>query len=207
MVALRAAPLHRRVGLTAWRALGPNDALELMRGYERPWWVGGGWALDLFAGRATREHADLDVVILREDQECVWDHFAGWDLQVVDGAELRPWWGERLELPVHNLWARRTEGPWELELLLMESDGREWRFRRDERVTLPLTQVGMERDGIPHLAPEIPLLYKAKDPRGNDDADFASVLPQLDDGRRRWLARAIRSQDPSHAWLGALDNK
>jgi len=155
-----------------WRALEPRDALELMRGYDGPWWVGDGWALDLFLGRTTREHADLDVVVLRDDQERVCDHFAGWDLQVAHGGELRPWRGERLELPLHNLWARRTEGPWELELLLMESNGHEWRFRRDERVTLPLAQVGMERDGIPHLAPEIPLLYKAKEPRPSDEADF-----------------------------------
>jgi hypothetical protein len=190
-----------------WRALEPRDALELMRGYEKPWWVGGGWALDLFLGERTRQHDDLDVVVLRGDQERVWDHFAGWDLEVVDGAELRPWRGERLELPVHNLWARRTGGPWELELLLMESDAREWRFRRDERITLPLAQVGMERDGVPHLVPEIPLLYKAKAPRADDEADFASVLPQLSDGRRRWLARAIRSQDPSHPWLAALETE
>lgn len=188
-----------------WRSLEPRDALELMRGYGRPWWVGGGWALDLFVGRTTREHADLDVVVLRAHQERVWDHFAGWDLEVVDGAGLRPWRGERLELPVHNLWGRRTDGPWEVELLLMESDARVWRFRRDGRITLPLAQVGMERDGVPHLVPEIPLLYKAKAPRASDEADFASVLPRLCTGRRRWLARAIRSHDPSHAWLEALE--
>lgn len=190
--------------MTAWRALEPRDAIELMRGYDGPWWVGGGWALDLFLGRRTRVHADLDVVVPRDDQRRLRDHFAGWDIQVAAGDELRPWQGERVELPLHDLWARRSAGPWELELLLMESDGRAWRFRRDQRVTLPLERVGMERSGIPHLAPEIPLLYKAKEPRASDEADFAEVVTELPPERRAWLRKALALQDQAHGWLARL---
>jgi hypothetical protein len=36
-----------------------------------PWCIGGGWAIDLWLGRVTRRHADVDVVILRRDQHTV----------------------------------------------------------------------------------------------------------------------------------------
>jgi hypothetical protein len=149
-----------------WRRIDPREAARLMRDYGRPWWIGGGWAVDLFVGRETREHTDLDVVIFRSDQEHAFGYFEGWDLQVAHDGKLTPWHGEPLELPVHTLWARSSpDVPWELELFLMESDEERWRFRRDLRVTLPLDLVGLERDGIPYLAPELALLYKAKAPR------------------------------------------
>ena len=205
VVALRAAPLHGRFGVTEWKRLEPRDGLTLMRGYERPWWVGGGWALDLFLGSSTRDHEDLDLVVFRDDQRAVREHFAGWDLHVAHEGRLTPWAGERLEPPLHTLWARSDpKSPWELELLLMESSDGMWHYRRDPRVTLELSQVGLVRDGIPFLAPEVPLLYKSKAPRERDDADFAAVVHELDPMRRAWLADAIRSQDASHGWLEAL---
>jgi hypothetical protein len=89
-------------------------------------------------------------------------------------------------------------------LFLMESDGSRWQFRRDPSITLELARVGLERDGVPYLAPEIALLYKAKEPRSHDEADFAAVVGELPVERREWLASALRSQDASHPWLPRL---
>jgi uncharacterized protein (DUF952 family) len=36
-------------------------AVEAMAGFAHLWWVAGGWALDLFLGRKTRPHADLEI--------------------------------------------------------------------------------------------------------------------------------------------------
>lgn len=134
-----------------WRPLTPADAAGLMRGYGRRWWVGGGWAIDLFLGRTTPPHDDVDVVVLRDEQ------------QLVHG------------------------------------------FRRDPRITLELDRVGLVRDGIPYLAPEIPLLYKSKEPRERDEADLAAVLGELPEARRVWLAGALRLHDPAHPWLLRLE--
>lgn len=32
----------------------------LMRNFPRPWFLAGGWALDWFVGRVTREHGDIE---------------------------------------------------------------------------------------------------------------------------------------------------
>ena len=91
----------------AWERLDPRAALELMQGYDGWWAVGGGWALDLFLGRTTREHDDLDVVVRRDEQRRLYWHFRGWELAVAHEGTLRPWRGGRLEPPVHSIWSGR----------------------------------------------------------------------------------------------------
>src|SRR4029078_7200191 len=57
----------------------PADALDLFSDLP-DWWIPGGWALDLWLGRTTRDHADLDIATLRRSQRMFWDRLADWDL-------------------------------------------------------------------------------------------------------------------------------
>jgi hypothetical protein len=57
--------------LWAWEPFVPRDVAGIMSGFPEPWWACGGWALDLFVGRETRRHDDLDVAILRRDQHAL----------------------------------------------------------------------------------------------------------------------------------------
>jgi hypothetical protein len=59
-------------------------------------------------------------------------------------------------------------------------------------------------DGIPYLAPEIQLLYKAKASRPKDEADFARTLPALNKKSRQWLAQSLALIHPDHPWLTEL---
>src|SRR5207249_11802319 len=133
---------------------------------EGPWFVAGGWAIDLFLGRETRHHDDIEVAIFRSDQQAVRQYLNGWEFSKVVAGKREPWQGdERLALPVHEIHARGPRDPGEIEILLNESDGTLWRFRRDLRVTRSLSEIGgKSNDGIPYLAPEVMLLYKAKAP-------------------------------------------
>jgi len=47
--------------VSEWEPLRPDDAVELLRGLDVPWWIAGGWSLDLFLGYESRPHVDLDV--------------------------------------------------------------------------------------------------------------------------------------------------
>jgi aminoglycoside-2''-adenylyltransferase len=67
------------VYLWAWEPLHPRDLPPLLSGFDRRWWICGGWALDLFLDRETRRH-DLDVAVLRRDQLALHGHLCGWDL-------------------------------------------------------------------------------------------------------------------------------
>lgn len=178
-----------------------------MRAYPAPWCIAGGWAIDLFLGRPTREHADVDVAVFRDDQRAVREYLRGWELRKVVGGEHTAWEADEwLALPIHEVHARRATGePRELELLLNERAGDAWAFRRDPAVSLPISRAILHGEqGIPFLAPEIVLLYKSKNPRENDARDLAAVLPMLGGERRTWLASALGRAHPRHPWIAEL---
>src|SRR4051812_33101230 len=116
-----------------------DEVVSLFRGVQFPWWIGGGWGLDLFLEGPTRSHEDVDVLVLRRDQTKLQHHLRGWQLCAADppgtGA-LRPWTqGEELQLPVHQVWCRqRDDGPWQLEIMFGETTNDYWWFRRNPAI-------------------------------------------------------------------------
>ena len=89
--------------------------------------------------------------------------------------------------------------------MLDESEENCWVYRRDSGVRLQLKAlVHRTSDGIPYLAPEVQLLYKAKAARSRDEADFRSVAPNLGHEARNWLLQSLVKTLPSHPWIGEL---
>ena len=209
------APLPPSPGDAAgpWAPLAPEAVASLFRGTAFPWWLAGGWAIDLFVGRQTRPHHDTDVQVLRRDQLAIQTHLCaqGWDLQAADPpGTLRPWLpAESLPAPIHNVWGRPApDAPWGLDVMLTDTDptGRRWVFHRDPRVSGPLTQLGRRTPaGMAYIAPEVQLLYKAKPVRlTKDEADFAAAVPLLSAESRAWLAASLTTTQPGHPWLRVL---
>jgi hypothetical protein len=115
--------------------------------------------------------------------------------------------GCELELPVHGIWARRSDratAPWTCEFLLNEERDGYWIYRRNETVTRPIQEIGGVRDGVPYLRPEIVLLYKSGDDSPKNATDFDVVLPNLDADARNWLAEALAACNRHHVWLEKL---
>jgi uncharacterized protein (DUF952 family) len=192
-------------------------ASEAMASFPEPWWVAGGWALDLFLGHKTRPHADLEISILGSDQRALFQHFHGWDLRLAAPEHtLSPWDGDRIELPYHQVWARvgprreiDVEGfaadPTMLGFLLEDERDGEWVYRRHPAIARPLDGFGTRtREGVPIVAPEVALLFKAKATRFKDDRDFDAALPSLDEDARSWLASALDEGHPNHPWRARL---
>lgn len=182
-----------------------------LAGLAASWAVASGWALELFLGRPSRYHDDLDIVVFRQDQHTVQRRLLsrGWRLdKVISGGGYRPWAeGERLGPEVHQVHARR--GGAFLDLLLSPRKGDAWVYRRDERLTLPLKRAIRESArGLPYLAPEAVLLFKSKtggaSPRPKDQRDFERVLPRLAPAARQWLEQALRQTEAEHPWLERL---
>jgi hypothetical protein len=86
--------------------------------------------------------------------------------------------------------------------MLDDSEEDRWVFRRDRKIQRPLwLTVRRDPSGIPFLAPEIQLLYKARPVRVEDRADFDQVAPRLDPDARIWLRNALTGIVPQHEWL------
>ena len=61
----------------------PRRVADLMAGFSRPWYLAGGWALDVWLGRVTRPHEDVEIAILRDEQEEIRRHLDGWEFDKV----------------------------------------------------------------------------------------------------------------------------
>jgi len=191
--------------LDAWDAWNPTEAARHLEGLAAPWYLVGGWALDLFVGRQIREHDDLEIGVPARRFPEVREALAGFELVVVGGD--RTWPATESTLAAHHqTWVREPEGgPWRMDILREPWDGDVWMFRRDQRIRLPAERlISHTSDGIPYAPPEVVLLFKAKATRPKDERDFATLLPHLDADRRSWLHDALELVHPEHPWLEAL---
>jgi hypothetical protein len=92
-----------------------------------------------------------------------------------------------------------------IQLMLADTYGEQWLFRRLPTIGRSEATLGdTTPEGIPYLAPEIQLLYKAKGLRLQDEADFIQTLPVLHRERRNWLRDSLTQVHPHHPWLDQL---
>jgi hypothetical protein len=94
---------------------------------------------------------------------------------------------------------------WRVDVFREPHDGDTWICRRDPRIRRPYPEVVLRTpDGIPFVAPEVVLLFKAKATREKDERDFAAVLPELPADRRSRLDAALALVHPGHPWRDRL---
>jgi hypothetical protein len=189
--------------------MDPAEVQNHLGALQTPWWIAGGWAIDLHLGRQTRKHDDTDVLILRDDQSELQRALQGWDLHAADPpGSLRPWQlGETLPEDVHDVWCRRTPtSPWNLQIMIDNATDGIWIYRRDPRIRRPIEDLDGPASHVGRrvLAPEVQLLQKSKAPRPKDEADFAAVREALSQVQRTWLATSLSVVSPDHHWLAEL---
>ncbi|MGC2303711.1 nucleotidyltransferase domain-containing protein, partial [Candidatus Binatus sp.] len=151
------------------------EVAEALGNFRAPFYFAGGWAIDLHLGHVTREHHDVDVLVMRSDHSGLHKALNQFSLKkiiphpegLVNRGTLVEWTaGERLELPVHQINAYRAgESEPAFQVMLAESsnNGSEWIFRRNPEIRMPISRMGFHPLwGLPYLAPEIVLLFKAK---------------------------------------------
>ncbi|WP_161606344.1 nucleotidyltransferase domain-containing protein [Microlunatus speluncae] len=195
-------------------------AAERFAGYDREWYVCGGWATDLLLGRQTRDHLDVDLVVWQHDQATLRSHLEGWQLLGHDNAVAGDcpdqWDGRRLEPPAHIHANTPTMAGTELDIQICELAGDEWVLATEPRITLPRSACRGEAawGDLPVVSAAIIVYYKAIPPRWrtdprparrpHDEADFLALLPTLSRSQRSWLRHAIAADQPDHDWLRRL---
>ncbi len=191
-------------------------AVAVMSDFDRPWFLCGGWSVDAWLGRVSREHVDIDVAVFHGEQAALYEFMAdrtpiGHDDNVDDSTQ-EPWAGRWLDMPAH-IHAREPGIEWDFQL--SEREGADLLLRREPRHALPLDRAtGMTEWGIPAYTPPVIVYYKAiaptwrdlprDPPRAHDERDFESLLPLLDPADRAWLAESFASLEPDHPWQSGL---
>jgi hypothetical protein len=199
---VRAEDVERWYG--PWAALTPADAATFLAGFDRPWWVAGGHAIEAFTG-VGRAHDDLDLVVFWRDlprlRAVLGDR---WHLWSVGAGMLRPLDDELPEphADAEQVWMREhARSPWVADILLNPDRDGLWVDKRRPEHVAPLADVTWVRDGVRYLAPEIALFFKARHRRPKDEADLAAAWPLLSEEQRSWLLEAIAATLPDHPWL------
>jgi hypothetical protein len=202
-----------------------------MSGFPAPWSLCGGWAVDAWLGRKSRDHGDVDMSVFAGDQRALFKYLDGWQLLAHDAAweanDDERWWDGRRRLTAHShIHARPPEltGPmpnggiakeedgFSLEFYIDDRSGDDWVLLREPRISMPVRSAVRESPwGLPTIAPEALLFFKAGGasgidwPRRRDKLDFNALLPELTPEQREWLRHAIAKT--GHPWLRQLSGR
>lgn len=113
-----------------------EKAAELYRLLEEAWitvWIDGGWAVDALLGEQTREHEDLDIVLLNSELSTALMFFASLGIRAVGEDHALPWNfllrdSGSVQVDVHVIWftidATPMYGPPESQVIYPDLSGR-----------------------------------------------------------------------------------
>src|SRR6188472_1274448 len=110
---------------TLWEPLSVAEVKQLFRDAPFAWGLAGGYAVEQFLGTPIRAHADIDIVVFRDDQRQLYQWLSDWQLFAADPpGTLRRWSApEWLAFGIHDIWAHRTDAQaWQLQVMLLEAD-------------------------------------------------------------------------------------
>lgn len=191
----------------AWRPWHPAELGARLCDVSRPWCIVGGWALDLWHGVETRDHEDLEFTVLREDIGRFRDALQGVAFHTV-GNGIVEYLPDDQEPPadIWQIWCLDiADERWKVDMMVEPGTPDIWAYKRDPGITRPRADMVLfTPDGLPYLAPEGVLLFKAKYQRAKDEADFANAVAKLLPAQRAWLTSALEAMHPGHDWLRSL---
>ena len=200
-----------RNDLSNWSSLTVEEISKIFSNIPMTWCIAGGWALDLHLGYKSRQHHDIDVFIMRDEQLTAYGHLKkNWVLYKAQGGNLTIWEEEDfLNAPDDDIWVSKNEkSPWAFQIMLVDSEKGNWVYKRENSITRKLDEIFLKTsEGIPYLKPEIQLLYKGGVPniREKDEQDFHTLLPSLSIQEKIWLKTALEKQfQGKHRWIKYL---
>ena len=190
-----------------WESWTLEEVARRLSGVDVPWAFAAGWALELYRGAITREHEDVEIVVPAACFGSIRAAFAPFEFDVIGAGFRWPLSDQRAFRVVHQTWLRDPDtGVYRLDVFREPHDGDTWIFRRDTSLRRPYSEVlRRSTTGLPYVAPELVLRYKARLMRPKDETDFDGTSPLLDPDARSWLRSALEQVHPGHAWLAKLE--
>ncbi len=208
-------------------------ASQLLGEMDFKWCFCGGWAIDLFLGKESRPHKDLDIMIFREDIHNVVGFLQskGWTMEAPTRKGFIPVSSEdTASCEYDNLWCMNSAYPLDylkvdeqnaynfyhydrdvqeqvdfIEIQLSSCEDNEFIYTKNQTIHMPIDKVFYKRDGLPFLAPEIVLLYKSKYLSADNQNDFDLATQLMDKEQTDWLVDALVTEyGNDHPWVEIL---
>ncbi|WP_083469150.1 nucleotidyltransferase domain-containing protein [Methylobacterium variabile] len=191
----------------AWDAWSPDELGQRLREAVLPWYVAGGWALDVAHGKQTREHEDLEFVVIRDDV----DHFRALlrdlDFFTVNNGKIE-YLPPSASLPgdVWQLWGGdMRRACWRVDMMMEPGTPDLWIYKRDQTIQMARSDaVHVSETGIPYLAPINVMLFKAKYCRKKDQRDFNFFRNKFSTEEKEQLLVWLNELHPGHEWIEHL---
>ena len=191
----------------------------------------GGHAIDLFLGRKTRPHKDLDVVVYWEDRDTLVQYMLnqGWDIYEPCGAENLHKINDVSDQKRNrsNIWCVKSSNQHYtftehendmyavdfdnseqmeldyIEFLFNTRTDRYFLYARNHDIKLAYSKAILKVKDIPYLAPEIVLLYKSTAADDTDyQLDFNNASKEMNVKQLTWLKKSLFVMFPQgHKWL------
>jgi len=194
----------------------------------------GGYALDLYLGKATRLHGDIDVSVYWKDRNKIINFMMseGWMVyEALGGGEIhliKDVCEQKLKkrnifcvkagcaffkakFIGDNIYQHEIEHTEQknfdyIEFLFNERTDSEFIYARNEKIRRKLSKAILYKNNMPYFAPELVLLYKSTDlTRAENRSDFANVIQVLPEENKKWLISALAEAFPNrHEWTERL---
>ncbi|HBL84391.1 MAG: hypothetical protein A2Y17_04810 [Clostridiales bacterium GWF2_38_85] len=194
----------------------------------------GGHAIDLYLGKETRPHGDIDISAFWEDRNKIiaFMQSQGWIVYeamgggvvhlITDTADQKliklnifcvregcPFF--HAELVENDMYRCDIEHVEQtsldyIEFLLNKRDDSHFIYSRNKDVRLELDKAILKNRNIRYLAPELVLLYKSIDLiRVENQQDFNATLPHLTADSKLWLKNALQTSFPDgYEWIDRI---
>ncbi len=207
------------------------QASNLLSDAPATWAVCGGFALDLFLGRNIRKHGDIDICVFEKDRNDLCRYMLsqdGWNVYefrgggkvrplgrnsrseagrnlmcVKDGCDLVKFYpSDESDLLWYEFFHTGITDLNYLEFLFNTIKDDHFVFGRQTGIKRELSKAILFKNGIPYLAPEIVLLFKASNSESPEyQLDLDETFPHVSGEQRQWFLQSLNVLYPGgHRW-------
>lgn len=207
-----------------------RSANNLMKYAHIPWAICGGFALDLFLEKELRIHSDIDICVFEKDREQILEYMLQNNWRVFEfrgGGKVCPLDGTLSsevgrnfmctngECDIVKFYPCEEEGLlWYeffhtgmkefnyLEFLFNVTNEEYFVFDQKHDIKREISKAVLFSNGIPYLAPEIVLLFKAsRSENAEYQYDFVQTYAHMNEEQKKWFGRNMDLLYPDgHSW-------
>jgi len=195
----------------------------------------GGHALDIYIGKTTRPHGDIDISAYWEDRNkiisfmqsqgwVVYEAMGGGKIHLITDTNDQKliklnifcvkegcsfFHAELTENDIYKCEIDHVEQKQldYIEFLFNKHTDDEFIYSRGNDIRLDIDKAILYKNDIAYFAPELVLLYKSTDlTRAENGQDFDTIIKYLPDENRKWLKDALMKAFPDgHEWIEKLE--